>query len=315
MRNPDLAAVGPDQNRQEWRPGATAVAPQSVQPAQSLPPGTIMQPTSPNPVAYPFDPQHYYAYKAQPIVLAPPQGQAQLSDMELMALRGAHAVLNSKPSQEGLFRLSQMLNRPHSLLIEWFRSQEAFRPADQVGDMHQSFVQSPVLTQTDQAIARHANSAPRSQADNQSTPILQDFRKTDTDISMGTAGDSPNIIQSTKLQNGREQDPNKNLHHQVDPKTMPDSSSAMRQGVAQEGSTAGAIVQQVPAGIYPTYMYSNGLDGGMMMPHQTSAFHAAPGAASAPMLAPLRYVSGSSANAQTYIPQNMWYHPAPSFPK
>lgn len=323
IHHPDLAAANHDSARPDWRPCVSAAALVSaVQHCQPVPAATgpVLQPASPTAVPYTFDPHSYYPYKTPHVMLAQ---HSHFSDMELMALRGAHAISNSKPSHEGLGRLAHMLNRPYGLLNDWFCSQHMGRPSETLTDIQQQpFTHSPIFTQSDNTAGRSYNSG-RPYTDGQSPRTFQDFRKVDGDVQMAAVSEkSPNTPNATqKVANGRgEQDPATSFQ-QLDVKSTTEFPTAQR--LSEEKNVvqpiANTLVQHMPPSMYSTgYMYQNGLDGGMVVAaHQTAAF--AGHASSAPLLAPLRYMPATSnGNGQaTYVaaPNPVWYQHAPNFSK
>lgn len=321
----DASAAAQDAFRTDWRAGAAvaaanvgatmAVMPNAHShplPVQSL----VPNPSGPAGVPYPFDP-HYYPYKGPHLVLAP---QSQFSELEVMALRGAHAVSNAKPTQEGIIRLAQMLNRHHTLLDEWFRVQQpSSRPAaDLLPDPTQQNLQpygQSTPTIQDPPISRPYSTASTVQ---QASPILQDYRaKMDHDMVMtsGTAK-APNVnSSSSKATSIRDQEMERS---HFENKQTSDASSGSKPAPPGKASPQHPVTQQVPPGVLSTYMYPNGfnpsLDPNVVMPHQAAAFHAAQ-VSSAPILAPLRYMP-TNPPGQAYIhPNTVWYHHTPTFQK
>lgn len=292
----------------DWQPTSSAGLLPALQHSAVQQPG-LVQPAVSTSLAYPFAPHSYYAYKAPQVMLSTP---STFSDAELMALRGGQAVANGIPSAEALARLATLLNRPVGTLSEWFRGAVSKADGSSAGEVQNPVYMAGPYVQQSTDPARGGGAGAYQQQ-----------------TSLGT-GQAPNYTSSTgagshlQSENGASATPpltnmptgmTYEAGKIVGADDGKDTASASRLGTEKsEAFPASDVIHQVTPGAYPSYVYPAGV-----VPHPGVPFSPAPAvhasSASAPMLAPLRYVPASP-NVQTYAnPNQMWYSQAPSYSK
>lgn len=289
----------------DWQPSASAALLPALQHSPVAQPGMVQaSPMSSGPYSY-------YTYKTPQMMLSAPS--QQFNDMELMALRGAQAIAAGVPSAEGISRVATLLNRPVTLVSEWFRAQAVNKgDGSSAGDVQNPvYMAGPYVQQSTDPARAGGTGAYQQQT------------------SLGT-GQAPNYTSSTgagshvQSENGASATPpltnmpagmNYEVGKAVAADDGKDSASASRLAEKSEAFPASDVMHQVTPGVYPSvpsYVYPAGV-----MSHPSVPFNPTPAAhtSSAPMLAPLRYVPASP-NVQPYAnPNQMWYSQAPSYSK
>lgn len=308
MRRPDGTPSVTDLQRNDWRsndpnlPGMVSTNPQLSQQIQS-----VYNNTNPS---FPYMPNLYQYSSPCKVTNAFPQN-VQFSEMELMALRGAHAVSNANPSNEGVSRLAQLLNRPQNLLNDWFRSQEPTRPLEGSTDTPQaSVLYSPCLTQRDQEIDPKLNTTSRAM-DLQSASLSQKDEKSGIEVELNQKNREKDNVQASSTSDPQH-DPN-GIVNSLNAQAPTAQSSANRS--CSVDPSQGSVMTHPQANMYQTYLYQNAVDGRMMVPQQSPSFQPMqPG--STPVLAPLRYNTPATSTAPSYVPPNgMWYQQTTPYSK
>lgn len=285
--------------RHEW-PAA------GILPAPAVPPN-MQHPAMISTQHYALHPAYYY--KSPPVVMT---STIPFSEMEIMALRGAHAI-SPNPPLDAIARLAQVLNRPQEALTEWFRSQESTT----VNGLVPPFSRSPFLQSTprqDDPSRTDNNNTVRRDSIVATTPSTfkqtEDNRAAEHDAHKTSNSQDPSAVGSTtgnkpSTESHAQQFEASTPNPGVSP--APKVSAMMKSDVFQTPE----MVPQVHQGMYPTYVYPGPTDTSVMIPQQSVQFQAAP-PSSVPLLAPLRY---ADPNTQ-FVPANpIWYGQAPTFSK
>eukprot|EP00177_Eucheuma_denticulatum_P004466 GFKZ01008114.1.p1 GENE.GFKZ01008114.1~~GFKZ01008114.1.p1 ORF type:complete len:540 (-),score=54.69 GFKZ01008114.1:1658-3277(-) len=256
---------------------------------QSVPTANMVAPSpSSTPLPYAISPSYYY--KTPQMLVGQSQ---QFNELEVMALRGAFAVANGVPTAEAIARLAALVNRPVTVIAEWFRSQVA-KPADPTADMN--YMQTTFPAQSDQRPNPSSTFQGQGATYNTSSTGAGSHVQSDGGASQTPPlGSMPNTFESSAKSMGGDE-----------AKVVVENARVGSD--KSEAFPASDVVQSVHPSVYPGYMYTTGV-----ITQPTVGFQQ-PQSSSAPMLAPLRYVPSS--NVQPYTNANSaWYGPAPSYSK
>lgn len=294
----------------DWQPTATSGLLPGLHSTVQQP--GFVQPAVSTSVAHPFAAHSYYTYKAPQIMLSTP---STFTESEQMALRGGQAVANGFPSAEALARLASLLNRPVGIVSEWFRGTVGKVEGSSVGDVQNSaYVAGPYLQGADSARTHpQQHSLVSGQTPNYASGAG------------GVAGahlQTENGVNATHPLTSMHVGVGYEAGKLVGEEGKDNGSLSRLAAEKSEAFPTSDVMHQVAPGSYPSYVYPAGA-----LPHPSVAFDhtaACPStigaaghgtSASAPMLAPLRYVP-TSQNIQGYVnPSQMWYSPAPSHSK
>lgn len=281
----------PAQPLPDWTPVSPALP---GIPQQSVATANIVAQTpASTSVQYPV-PQNYY-YKCPQVL---PNQQQQFSELEVMALRGALAFANgSAPAADALTRLAALLNRPVSMIADWFRTQINTKPTDpatEVNYMPSTFVAQSEARPSSSSFQPHPQSTFNTNSAGAGSHVHSEGGGSQTSPLGG--------ISATGFDSS-----GKSIGSEEAAKAMVDST---RVGIEKsEAFGSSDIMQSVQTGVYPGYVYTTGV-----ITQPPVGFAQQPQNGSAPLLAPLRYVP--SPNVQQYAaPNAVWYEQAPSSSK